>query len=104
MSKPSLDIKVEPFAAGKAEYLPLAPTTATGKPMLKLVLRLEIKNNETEKVTVTGITFSFPGSSYSKVVMKDVNSYGNMTITAGATEFWSNGISHTDSTINNAVY
>jgi hypothetical protein len=36
--------------------------------------------------------------------MKDVNSYGNLELAAGASTFWSNGKSHTDATIDNAVY
>jgi len=104
MSKPNLTIQVEPFNAGNAEYLPLAPTTADGTPMLKIVLRLQLTNNEASMVTVTGITFSFPRSSQPAMVMQDVNSYGNLGIAAGTVEIWSNGFSHTDININNAIY
>ncbi len=104
MSKPNLDIQVEPFESGKAEYLPLAPTTANGTPMVKIVLRLRLQNNEASTVTVTGITFSFPGSSQPSKIMQDVNSYGNLGLAVGAVEFWSNGFSHTNNKINNAVY
>ena len=64
MSAPNIDITVEPFDSGKAEYLPLAATTATGKTGVKLVLRLRLENKGASAVKVKGIRFSFPGSSY----------------------------------------
>ena len=63
MSKPNLDIQVEPVESGKAQYLPLAATTATGKTMVKIILRLRLQNNGAGTVKVKGIRFSFPGST-----------------------------------------
>jgi hypothetical protein len=93
--KPNLDIQVEPKESGKAGYLPLAPTTEGGTPMLKLVLRLQLQNKESNAVKVTGITFSFPGTSYAAVHMQDINSYDNLNLTAGKKAYWCNGKSHT---------
>lgn len=102
--KPNLDIQVEPNESGKAGYLPLAPSTEGGTRLLKLVLRLQLKNKETSAVKVTAITFSFPGTSHAAVHMKDINSYKNLDLAAGATTYWCNGKSHTDSSIDNAVF
>lgn len=105
MSKPNLGITVEPLAAGKAEYLPLAATEEGGETGLKVVLLLRIKNNGSKKVSITGITYSFPGSSQDDFEMDDVNSYSNLNnLAPGAVVFWSNGMSHTDSSVNNAVF
>jgi hypothetical protein len=105
MSRPSIDIQVEPTKSGKAEYLRLAATTADGKTGFKLVLRLRLENQESHEVTVTGITFSFPGSTQNKKEMKEINGYGNMTLAAGAYIYWSNGVSAVeDSDVNNSIY
>ena len=61
MSKPNLDIQIEPNESGKAGYLPLAPTTEGGTPMLKLVLRLQLQNKESSAVKVTGNYLLLPG-------------------------------------------
>jgi peptide methionine sulfoxide reductase MsrB len=105
MSKPNIDIQVEPTKSGKAEYLRLAARDSDGKTGFKLVLRLRLQNNESHKVTVTGITFSFPGSTQNKKEMKQINGYDNMALAAGAYTYWSNGIvPDSDPQINNAIY
>lgn len=102
--KPNLDIQVEPSEAGKVAYLPLAPTTEGGTPASKIVLRLQLQNKEAGALSISTITFSFPGSSYSSVHMQDINSYDNLNLAAGSTTYWCNGKSHTTAGIDNAVY
>ena len=102
--KPNLDIQVEPSESGKAGYLPLAPTEDGGSRMLKLVLRLHLQNKESSTVKVTDITFSFPGTSHAAVHMKDINSYDNLSLVAGADTYWCNGKSHTTAGIDNAIF
>ncbi|MCG3111504.1 MAG: M23 family metallopeptidase [Candidatus Manganitrophus sp. SB1] len=111
MSAPNLEIKLEPVESGKAVYLPLAATTATGKTMVKIVLRLRIKNkNGRGTVKVNKIQFSFPGSSHAAVNMQGVNMDGSLDLAAGAAAYWSNGRvdldpdPDVDNFINNAVY
>src|SRR6476646_4131958 len=104
MSKPSIDIQVEPTKSGKAEYLRLAARKSGGTTGFKLVLRLRLENNESHKVTVTGITFSFPGSTQNKKEMDHINGYDNMELAAGASTYWSNGIVPEHEEINNAIY
>jgi hypothetical protein len=110
MSAPNIDIKVEPTEAGKATYLPLAATTATGNTMTKIVLRLRLENKGGSAVKVNGITFSFPGSSSAAKVMQGVNMDGSLDLAAGGAAFWSNGRVDLDpdpdaeNFINNAVY
>lgn len=110
MSAPNLEIKVEPIESGKAVYLSLAATTAAGKTMVKIVLRLWIKNNESKTVKVNQIRFSFPGSSHAAVDMQGVNMDGSLDLAAGASAYWSNGRIDLDpdpnkeNFINNAVY
>jgi hypothetical protein len=110
MSKPNLDIKAEPTESGKAVYLPLAATTATGKTGVKIVLRLRLENKGGSKVKVNGIRFSFPGSSYAAVDMQGVNMDGSLDLDAGKAAFWSNGNVDLDpdpdvsNTVNNSVY
>jgi hypothetical protein len=72
--------------------------------MLKLVLRLQLQNKESSAVKVTGITFSFPGTSHADVHMQDINSYDNLNLAAGAKTYWCNGKSHTTAGIDNAVF
>jgi len=72
--------------------------------MLKLVLRLQLRNTGTSALKITGITFSFPGTSHDAVPMKDINSYDNLNLAAGAITYWCNGKSHTTAGIDNAVF
>lgn len=110
MSKPNIDIQVEPSESGKAVYLPLAATTATGKTQVKIVLRLRLDNKGTSPVKVKAIRFSFPGSSYAAVDMQGVNMDGSLDLDAGEVGFWSNGRVDLDpdpdvtNFINNSVY
>src|SRR5262245_11323079 len=91
MSKPNLTIQVEPLDSGKAAYLPLAPTTGSGTPMVKIVLRLRLQNAGTSPVKVTGIAFSFPGSSHPATVMQGVNMDGSLELDPNEAQYWSNG-------------
>lgn len=111
MSIPNIDIQVEPTESGKAVYLPLAATTATGKTMVKVVLRLRLENKGSSALKVNGITFSFPGSSYAAVTMQGVNLDGSLDLDAGEqAAYWSNGRVDLDpdpdpeNFINNSVY
>lgn len=90
MTKPDLSVKLEPLVSGKGTYLPLAPPTSNGQAEYKVVFRLEITNNYSDKnVEVTGIKFVFPSSSFD---MKNVNAYGQMSIGPHQKAIWSNGL------------
>jgi hypothetical protein len=110
MSTPNIDITVEPFQTGKAEYLPLAAMTATGKTGLKVVLRLRLENKSGSTIKVKGIRFSFPGSSQPAMDMQGVNMDGSLDLAAGAAANWSNGVVDLDpdpkvkNMVNNSVY
>lgn len=110
MGSPTLTITVEPVEGGKASYLPLAARTAGGGTTSKIVLRLELKNTGTTVVKVSGIKFSFPGSSHGAVTMKGVNMDGGLDLDAGESAYWSNGRvdldldPDVDDFVNNAVF
>lgn len=117
MSAPNLSINVQPLQNGKATYLPLAPPTANDKPKGKIVLRLDITNNEASPVTITGITYAFPGSPVAAIAMQGVEQFfsgyyasaGGTTLPPGQTKTYTNGLINlvpTDATtqVNNAVF
>ncbi|WP_257461827.1 M23 family metallopeptidase [Archangium lipolyticum] len=110
MAAPNIAIQIEPSESGKAVYLPLAATTATGKTMVKLVLRLRLENKGSGTVKVKAIRFSFPGSSQPAMDMQGVNMDGGLDLDAGETATWSNGMVDLDpdpdvkNIINNSVY
>src|SRR5215207_1335162 len=110
MSACNIDIQVEPTESGKAVYLPLAATTATGKTMVKIVLRLRLENKGSSAVEVKAIRFSFPGSSYAAVDMQGVNMDHSLDLDPGEAAYWSNGRKDldpdpdVDDFINNSVY
>jgi len=113
MATPNIDITVEPSNGGKAEYLPLAAMTASGKTGVKVVLRLRLENKNKKKgdfIKVKAIRFSFPGSSQPGMDMQGVNMDGSLDLDAGAVAFWSNGRvdlnpdPDVDNFINNSVY
>ncbi len=91
MAPPNIKIAVEPFEAGKAEYLPLGADQSGGVTGAKIVLRLRLDNTGATAVNVTGIKFSFPGSIQPASIMKDVNLDGSLNLAAGTGLFWSNG-------------
>jgi hypothetical protein len=83
MSAPNLSIQPEPLASGKLVYLPLAAGTAQRSAHGRLFLRVDVKNNEAQAVTLDTLTLSFPGSdiaAQAKNVAK--------RIAAGATLRW----------------
>lgn len=117
MSAPNLTITVQPLQNGKATYLPLAAATLSGKLTGKIVLRLDIKNNGDNPVTITGITFAFPGSQIAPSVMQAVDSFfsgyysksGGAVLLPGQTKVYTNGLvnvvpddKHTQ--VNNALF
>lgn len=110
MSKPNLSIALEPTEGGKVVYLPLAPTTSGSTSPAKLVLRLLLKNNESQAVKITGVSVSFPSSSQGTVVMQGVNLDGSLDLAPGAQAFWSSGIvdlnpdPQVSNTVNNAMF
>jgi Peptidase family M23 len=95
MAKPNLTVTLEPIIAGKATYLPLGAATSDGQPQAEIVLRLHIINNESNRVTVTGISISFP-QSRTPVSMKQIDTYNNMNLFGGADTYWSNGFVYLD--------
>jgi hypothetical protein len=119
MSAPKLNIKVQPEQGGKAFYLPIAAQASSEKALVKIVLRLDIKNNESKTVTLEGIEFSFPGSSHDAQTMKGVKialdpagsaDPNDGKIAPGTIAVWSNGVVDLDTTeegensIRNEVY
>lgn len=101
MSTPNITIDVEPVESGKLHYLPLGATKAGGSTSLKIIARLALRNNSSTTTKVKAITFSFPGSSLSTVVMQNVNTDASLDILSGQTKLWSNGVVPGG---NNAVY
>jgi hypothetical protein len=108
MPGPPLDIGVEPIEGPDAVYLPLAPPTSNDLESAKLILRLLLKNTGAGSLTITGISFSFPGSGVSTKVMKGVDLVlkDGGVLTAGQQKWWSNGsVTLADDTkVKNQVY
>src|SRR5262249_19639705 len=110
MSAPNIHIDFEPSLSGKADYLLLAASTASGKTGVKLVLRLRLENKGASAVKVKGIRFSFPGSSFPAMDMQGVNMDGSLDLDPGEAAFWSNGRvdlnpdPDVDNFINNSVF
>jgi hypothetical protein len=105
---PPLSIGVEPIEASDAVYLPLAPPTQNDVESAKLILRLLLKNNGAGSHTITGISFSFPGSGISPKVMQGVDLVlgDGGVLTAGQQKWWSNGSVQLDENtkVKNQVY
>ena len=117
MSAPNLSISVQPVQSGKATYLPLAAPSANDKPTGKIVLRLDLKNNGTSAVTITGITFAFPGSQAGPITMQGVEQFfsgyykdsGGPVLSPGQTKTYTNGLINlvpddSNTQVNNAVF
>src|SRR5262245_24627402 len=83
MAAPALAVSVEPFESGKVVYLPMAPGTAGAKAQGRVMLRLDITNNEASPVVALNYTISFPGSPAPPSSMPIF-----MTINPGATLVW----------------
>ncbi len=105
---PNLTITLEPLEGGTARFLRLAPSTSAGSETAKLIFRLTITNNSAATVTVTGITFTFPGSGVANKVMlgvKELFSSQDNTIAPNASKSWSNGKTTVNNVnVDNAVY
>jgi murein DD-endopeptidase MepM/ murein hydrolase activator NlpD len=117
MSAPNLSISVEPVQNGKATYLPLVAPTSNDTPKGKIVLRLDIKNNGTSPVTITGIAYGFPGSQVAPVMMQGVDQFfsayykdsGGPVLSPGQSKTWTNGLINLvpddpNSQVNNAIF
>lgn len=83
MSVPNITLTVEPFESGKVVFLPMTPRTATEKSRGRVILRLNITNQETSAVTLQSVTVSFPGSA----VGAEVKSI-NKTVAKNASRLW----------------
>jgi hypothetical protein len=81
VTKPNLTVTLESVVAGKATYLPLGAATSDGQSQAEIVLRLHIINNESKRVMVTDISFSFP-QSRTPVSMKQIDTYNKSTLMA----------------------
>jgi hypothetical protein len=90
---------------GKAVCLPLAPKSVGSKAQVKIVLACLIKNNEATNLELSGVTFSFPGSSAAAKIMQGVTMASD-PIAPHASTWWSNGVVKLseNNAINNAVY
>ena len=117
MSKPNLSISVQPIQNSKATYLPLTGPTANDHPKGKIVLRLDIKNNGASSVTITGITYAFPGSQIAPIAMQGVDQFfsgyykksGGAMLSPGETKTYSNGLVNlvpddANTQVNNAIF
>lgn len=117
ITAPKLSIHVEPNQNGKATYLPLVAAKSGQTRQGKIVLRLDITNNEAKAITITGITFAFPGSTVAAVKMKGVASFfsgyystsGGATLSPGQTKTFTNGLVDTtpgdaSTQVNNAIF
>jgi len=110
MAAPNLQLEIQPVENGKATYLLLAPTTASGKTVVKVVLRLRMENTGNSTVKVKAIKFSFPGSSQPAKDMDGVNLDGGLDLSPGETAKWSNGRVDIDPDpdvkefVNNSIY
>ena len=117
MAAPKLAIAVEPLENGKAEYLVTAAPTKSEQALTRVVLRLRITNNESVKVVVSGIKFSFPASGVGAFTMQGVPlvldpdgptkpAVAQGAIQPGKTATWSNGVVklNEDTTIRNDVF
>lgn len=102
---PNATITLEPMESGKAVYLPLAPKFDGAKAQVKIVLACLIVNNETSSLTLSNVTFAFPGSSVSSKNMQG-ESLVTPPIEPGKSAWWSNGVVKLsdDETISNALY
>lgn len=54
---------VEPFESGKVTFLPMSPLNINAKANGRIILRMDITNNETQTITISKVVISFPGSS-----------------------------------------
>ncbi|MET0323712.1 MAG: M23 family metallopeptidase [Ilumatobacteraceae bacterium] len=103
MAAPNLTISLQPMEGAKAVYLELAAPQAGQGGHAMVILRLRIKNAGSTAVVVSGIRFSFPGSSVPPVDMEGVayaldpdgDDVGPLDalgrIEAGQSATWSNG-------------
>jgi hypothetical protein len=118
MAAPNVNVEVQPTKGGKAYYLPIAAKSDGAPELVKIVLRLRITNNEPRPITLSDITFSFPGTGTS-IPMQGVtiamDPAGSPDPDEGAiaprtTAVWSNGVVDLDTsedgenTIRNEVY
>jgi murein DD-endopeptidase MepM/ murein hydrolase activator NlpD len=94
MSTPQLFIEPHPAQQETVYYLPLAPESRDHKERLKIVISMVIRNIGAAQVTVTDITFSFPGSDLPTQAMEReqamMDPEGGMLVPDG-TVTWCNG-------------
>ncbi|HCT77925.1 MAG TPA: hypothetical protein DGG94_16480 [Micromonosporaceae bacterium] len=105
---PPITVTVEPIEGPDAVYLPLAPGTINDVERAKLVLRLLITNNAAASLTISKISFSFPGSGIPAKAMQGVDLVlgDGGVLTPGQAKWWSNGsVTLADDTkVKNQVY
>lgn len=105
---PPLTLSFEPIEGGDAVYLLLAPSTAQDEESAKLVLRVLLTNTGAANLTITGISFAFPGGGVPTIDMQgvDVLLGDGGVLTPGQQKFWHNGTVTLadDTTVKNQVY
>jgi hypothetical protein len=105
---PPVTVGVEPIEGPDAVYLPLGPGTANDVETAKLILRLLLTNSGMADLTITKISFSFPGSGVPTKDMQGVDLVlGDAgVLTPGQAKWWSNGsVTLADnSAVKNQVY
>jgi hypothetical protein len=105
---PPVTVTVEPIEGPDAVYLPLAPATSNDLEAAKLVLRLRLTNTAASDLTISQISFSFPGSGIPAKVMQGVDLVlgDGGVLAAGQAKWWSNGsVTLADNTgVKNQVY
>lgn len=76
MASPQLEIIVEPGQQDTIYYLPLSPKSRDSGEGLKIGVRMRITNKDPDPnhppMEITGISFSFPGSTIDKIDMESV--------------------------------
>jgi murein DD-endopeptidase MepM/ murein hydrolase activator NlpD len=96
MASPRLEIDILPSRDGKVYYLPLAPRSLDHEPRLKIGVRLRITHADPDHgvLTITGISFSFPGTDLETRPMVREQQYMDPeggVLTRGQTATWCNG-------------
>lgn len=119
MTAPQLSIAIQPLEGGKVAYLPIAASGSDRKAQVKIVVRLRLTNNSAQTLTLSDISFNFPGSTVAKRTMQGVKiAVSSPTdpdpddgrIPPGAEVTWSNGVVDLDTTeagenkVRNEVY
>ena len=97
MARPALKLKVDLSQQDSVYYLPLGAKSSDDEERIKLAVRLRITHDDPDhdELTISAISFSFPGTDIDKIDM-DMVPEKNMTpesgkLSRGDTASWYNG-------------